>query len=113
MSDTLITASWAHIFSGDKSEWIKNDSCGNTVEYSACVFKVSAEASGVDAGESWYQFMKLAASWILKHITKPDLITNKVRQKRYLKLKMTNRAEILRQLWSSVQVNLHPEFLAV
>lgn len=55
------------MLSCDRLEW-KNDS----------------EASGVDTGELWYQFMKLAASSILEHINKADLITNKVRQKRYL-----------------------------
>lgn len=50
------------------------------------VFKVNPGQSGVDTGELWYQFMELAASCTLKHITEPDLIMNKVRQKkkRYL-----------------------------
>lgn len=31
-----------------------------------CAFKASVGLSGVDTGESWYQFMELEAPWILK-----------------------------------------------
>lgn len=81
------------------------------------VFKASTETlSGVDTGESFYQFMKLEACRIFKHTTKTDLIMNKVREKRYLQLRLkmsSNCTEILRQLRACVQVNFHPGLLAV
>lgn len=60
MSDTLITASWTHAFICDRLEWVKEwQLWKQSTQY---VFKASAKASGDDTGESWYQFMKLAAS---------------------------------------------------
>ncbi len=53
-------------------------------------FKASAGPSGVDTGELWYQFTKLAASRTVKHITKTDLITNKVRQRKKVSAEIKN-----------------------
>lgn len=55
------------------------------------VFKASTETlSGVDTGESFYQFMKLEACRIFKHTTKTDLIMNKVREKKISAAKIKN-----------------------
>lgn len=65
------------------------------------VFKASTETlSGVDTGESFYQFMKLEACRIFKHTTKTDLIMNKVREKRYLQLRLKCLATALKY-WDS------------